>query len=76
MSERRDRLVALRKRLIMGDPAYEIDPVLGNKKRPWGTKPGIEELTEIGDYAPGAASLRMTMETLRDLIDDMLDRVK
>lgn len=76
MSERRDRLVALRKRVLMGDPPYKVDPLMKTKRREFGGKPGLEELVDIGDYGPGAASQRLTMELIRDILDDMIERTK
>lgn len=75
MSDRRDELAALRKRLIMGDPPYVIDEVMQTKKRHGGA-PGLDELKAIGDYAPGAASLRLLFESQIAFIDHMLERTR
>ena len=72
-SKKRDDMVAIRKRLLMGDPPYTVDPVMQTKKRSGGN-PGLEELNAVGDYAPGAASLRLTIDSLIRLIDVFLER--
>jgi hypothetical protein len=75
MSQQRDELIALRKRLMMGDPPYEIEPVLGRKVRKTGT-PGFHELQEIGNYGAGASGTVLTMDAIIQILDHLLGRVK
>lgn len=74
MSRKRDRLVALRKRLIVGEPPFQRDQI-GSFKRAEGV-PGIEERKAIGNFHPDAAGLLLVMETLAELLDTFLETAR
>lgn len=75
MSERRDKLLALRKKIIVGNPPFEVDEVMGTHRRREGAA-GLEELRAIGDYFPGAQTQRMNLEILLEIVEDLLERAK
>jgi hypothetical protein len=75
MSTKRDEMVALRKRLMVGEPPYEIEPVMGRKVRKTGTK-GLDELKDIGNYDAGADGTVLALETCLHIIDHILERLK
>ena len=71
----REQLVKLRERLIMGDPPYKKDEVMGTLRRDIGT-PGLDELKAVGSYAPGASSIIMSLETSLQLVEHLLERMR
>ena len=72
--ERRKRFVALRDRLVLGEPPY-IKDAMGNMRRESGT-PGLDELKAIGDYGPTASGIILALETGLQIIDDMLEGMR
>ena len=75
VSKERDDMVALRSRLMLGDPPYEIDPYLQTKVRKSGV-PGFEELRDIGNYDAGAAANILALDACIQIIDHLLERIK
>ena len=71
----RDELVALRDRLVRGDPPYELDD-MGNMRRGRGGVRGVNELIRMGDHNPDAAVIRMALETCLQLTDHLLERMR
>lgn len=72
---KRDEMVELRKRLMMGEPPYTVDP-MGNLRREKGGLPGLNERKRAGDHDPNASGVRLALETLLALIDHWLERMK
>jgi len=75
MSTERDDMLALRSRLMVGDPPYEIDPFLQTKVRKSGA-PGFEELRDIGNYDAGASANILALDACIQIIDHLLGRIK
>ncbi len=76
MNKDRADMVALRDRLLLGDPPYEIDPFLQTKIRKSGA-PGLEELRDIGNYDAGAAANILALDACLQIIDHiLLERIK
>lgn len=76
MSQERDDMVALRNRLLLGEPPYEIDAFLQTKVRKKGGAPGLEELRDIGNYDAGAGANILALEACLQIIDHLLGRMK
>lgn len=70
----KEELLAIRKRLIMGDPPYEKDD-MGNLRRRGGVA-GLHERKSLGDHDPNASGVRLALETLLALIDDRLEKAR
>lgn len=70
----REEMVELRKRLIVGEPPYERDP-MGSLIRKTGSV-GLDELRVLSDYGPGAAAIRTLFEAQIMLLDHLLPPLK
>lgn len=75
MSQARDEMAALRKKIMMGEPPYEIDPFLQTKIRKSGTR-GLEELRDIGNYSAGAEAAILALEASLQIVDHLLERMR
>lgn len=71
----RDEMIKLRTRLIKGEPPYEIDQ-MGNKVRQKGGLPGIEERKAVGDYSYESTGVRLALETLLQITEHLLERMR
>ena len=78
MSQHRDEMLALRKKIMMGDPPYEVEkagPLAGKKIRKTGS-PGLQELREIGNYGAGAGGTVIALEAILQVVEHLLERLK
>ena len=76
MSQFRDKLVAAREKLLMGDPPYELDKLWNKPRRSFGQKMGLHELRHIGDSFPGSASQVLALEVQLEVLEALLERYK
>lgn len=70
----RDQLLALRDKLLNGDPPYVRDGI-GKPSRRSGNR-GLVEQRALGDYDTSASFLRLVGETVLSLIDERLSRMR
>jgi hypothetical protein len=70
----REELLALRNKLIVGDPPFTRDPT-GRMARSDGIA-GLEERRALGDYDANAAGIRLALEACLKLAQHLLDRMK
>lgn len=72
---KRDELVQLRERVLLGEPPYTKD-ALGKLRRERGGLPGLHERQALGDHDPNASGVRLALETQVALIDHLLERMR
>lgn len=72
----RDEMVELRKTLLLGSPHYKEVDLMGRPKREKGGVPGIHELQAMGDYGAGASGIRLALESVVQILDHMLERMR
>lgn len=70
----KEEMLDLRDRIIRGDPPYEVDQ-MGNRRRHSGTA-GLDELKAVGDFGAGAASARLALGAVLQLVDHVLERMR
>ena len=71
----RDELLALRDKILSGDPPFTEKDVFGKPSRKTGT-PGLLERRAAGDYDTNASGVRIALEAVVALIQDRLDHMR
>ena len=71
----KEELVAIRRRLVLGDPPCTKDG-MGNLIRERGGTPGLHERQALGDHDPNASGVRLALETSLLLVDHLLERMR
>jgi|GEM_PF-5246753 hypothetical protein len=70
----RDDFLALRDKILQGDPPFTVDS-LGKPARKTGI-PGLIERRALGDYDVSASGVRLALEGVLVLVQDRIDRMK